>query len=124
MRRVTIVIQDAGELFQCRTSLRIGAAEENIRNEYHFLEGVIKLNDDLDSDRTFADEIEDIIGEGIETLQFDGVKIVSGEREFIFTFVNGEKEFNFMILFILISFFRDFNPTSSKSSCRSVNKFI
>ena len=28
-------------------------------------------------------------------LQFDGAKIISQEREFIFTFVNGEKEFKF-----------------------------
>jgi hypothetical protein len=106
--RVIIVIQpqDAGEFFECRTSLRIGAALQNIRDEYHFREGVIKLNDDsLDSSRTFADEIKDIIGEGIETLQFDGAKIISGEREFIFTFVNGEKEFNFMILFCIPHFF-------------------
>jgi hypothetical protein len=53
MRRVTIVIQD-GKLFECRTSLRIGAAEENIRKDYQ--DGSIKLNDDsLDSDRTFAE---------------------------------------------------------------------
>jgi hypothetical protein len=49
--------------------------------------------------RTFAEEIRRMTGEGIETLQFDGEKIISQgrERKFIFTFVNGEKEFNFMI---------------------------
>jgi hypothetical protein len=47
------VIQD-GKLFECRTSLRIGAAEENIRKDYHFQDGSIKLNDEGRS-TTFAE---------------------------------------------------------------------
>jgi hypothetical protein len=108
--RVTIVIQENGKLFECRTSLRIGAAEENIRKDYHLQDGSIKLNDDsLDPSRTFAEEIEDIIGEGIQTLQFDGEKIINSEgNEFIFTFVNGENELSFHDF--IHYFFRYFNP--------------
>jgi hypothetical protein len=92
--RVTIVIQETRKLFSCRTNLTIGEAEEGIRKDHHLQEGSIKLNGDATrSGKTLAEEIEDIIGEGIETLHFDGEKITNSEgKEFIFTFVNGEKD--------------------------------
>jgi hypothetical protein len=43
-RDLFVLIEDTEQLFECSPSLKIRAALENIRNEYHFREGVIKLN--------------------------------------------------------------------------------
>lgn len=110
--RVTIVIQETEKLFTCRTNLTIGEAEEGIRKKFGFISesGVVELNGDATrSGKTFAEEIEDIIGEGIQALQFDGEKIINSEgNEFIFTFVNGENELSFHDF--IHYFFRYFNP--------------
>jgi hypothetical protein len=90
-------------MMRCDSDWTIGSPEavRNVREEFGLSLGAIKLNrTSFDADQTFAEEMRRMTGEGIETLQFDGDKIISQERqgrEFIFTFVNGEKEFNFMI---------------------------
>jgi hypothetical protein len=89
------------------TDWTIGKAVRNLREEFVLTGGAIKLNrTSLDVDLTFAEVLERVTGEEISNLQFVGDKIISQGRqgrEFIFTFVNGEKEFNFMILFLIIS---------------------
>ena len=76
-------------------------------------EGVIVLNGGaLDADRTFTDEIQTVIGEGIDNLHFYGETITSTSGVVLqFTFVNGEKEFHDFIYYLHITycFSRDFN---------------
>lgn len=89
---VSIVIEGTERRFKCPTNMTIGEAEEGIRKDYYYQYGLIELNgDSTRSGKTFAEEIEDVIGEGIGTLQFNNDKIINSEgKEFIFTFVNGE----------------------------------
>lgn len=91
-----IVISDKpGATLTCHPEWTIGKAGEEIRYQFDFRDGSIQLNGEmLDTDLTFAEEIQAIIGEGIDTLQFDGTNITSHHRGvYKFTFINGEKEF-------------------------------
>ena len=104
-QRVVIAIADKpGVTFNCRANLRIGAAVDNIRSDFHIRDGSIKLNGEaLDAARTFADEIQAVIGEAIDNLQLNGEAITSTSGDvFQLTFVNGEKEFHdFIHIFFL-----------------------
>jgi hypothetical protein len=97
---LVISIGDTGRSFECASDWTIGEAEVGIRKEFVLTGGAIKLKNTSTGKeistreaKSLAEEIQRNTGEGIETLQFDGAKIISGEREFIFTFVNGEKDF-------------------------------
>jgi hypothetical protein len=100
--QLVIVIEGKppGTTFPCAPDWTIGEAEVGIRKEFLLTGGAIKLKNTSTGKeistreaKSLAEEIQRNTGEGIETLQLDGAKIISGEREFIFTFVNGEKEF-------------------------------
>jgi hypothetical protein len=89
-----------GATFRCTSDWIIRKAVRNLRDEFVFIGGAIKLNrKSLDADQTFAEEIRRITGEGIETLRFDGEKIISQRQEFIFSFLTGRKNYCFYFLF-------------------------
>jgi hypothetical protein len=109
---IFIFIPETEQSFECTSDWTIGDAEVGIRKDHHYRDGSIKLKDTSTGKeictreaKSFAEVIESVTGEEISNLQFDGAKIISQGREFIFTFVNGEKEFNFMILFCIPHFF-------------------
>jgi hypothetical protein len=79
---LVITIPETGQSFECASDWTIGEAVRNVREEFVFTGGAIKLNrTSFDADQTFAEEIQRMTGEGIETLLFDGDKIISQGRE-------------------------------------------
>jgi hypothetical protein len=84
---LVIAIPETGQSFECDSDWTIGDTEVGIRKD-HYRDGSIKLKKTSTGKeistreaKSLAEEIRRMTGEGIETLQFVGDKIISQGRE-------------------------------------------